>query len=470
MAARVIRPVLILLSLFIAGCGKDEADTPKPVRTDGYLVEVTDRFYYENTEDYIDFISASTVKVESETLKKIGFSLVADGGIEELSRKVYSEQGNKGLSAHWRMERINFTYNSISATGEPIVLSGAIMLPNSTLPTVEHELDGVTLYNAYWVGTKDIIATDGAMIMIRASYNHLVVCSDFQGYGITEGKYNHPFLEYFTLARQSIDCELAALELIDRMGVRLKKGYGTYVMGMSKGAPVTMAVQKMLENSEPEEVRRRVNLEGTYCCSGPYDVKGLFFSINEGFAKGYLWLVPMLVLSTYCSHPDLFEGFTVEDFFTKSFFNAKTVIDGKEAGFPEAMNSQRMLERRVSTLCNELGFDEIRKILSPRFFSENGDINTEDRLVSIFLGILESNNPSIGWAPKSPVLMEASITDDMVGYEGSYRCYENLKYDERGIPDRYVGFNTYNGFNHDEMSIFGMVRMFVMKNPVESLL
>ena len=463
---KLIRILFIITSATIfAACTKDGLyDGQKKDETVGYLVSVTDSIAFNSADSFNEYIGGTLLDLGAEVSGKAVAALFNDAKILKLIKKMNQEQGNHDF----RFEKFNFTYNSKDNAGKDIVLSGCVIFPNTPSGNIKHELDGVTLFHPYWLNVKKCATIVGSPIMSRAAYNQAVVIPDFQGYGLTEENFHHPFLEYGVLARQSIDCELAALELLENHGLALKEDYITYNMGMSKGAPVAMRTLEMVQNTEPESIRRKLNIKSTYCCTGPYDPMGLLEAFNSEGTGTNCWMGVMLISSAYYAYPDKFQGYAIEDFFTEDFNNARFNDGVREYNIVDLVESRLTGEAPLNELFTAYGLTSVRRILSPSFFNDNGSFNYDNELFSILTGILKSNNTATGWDPVTTVLVEHSTDDDFVNYDVSMKAFEDLKSLEHGGDNENVHQNTYRLFDHNTMSGLSIVRMILMEDPAES--
>lgn len=464
-----IRILFIIASaIVVTACTKDYSynDRQKKDETVGYLIGVTDSIAFNSADSFNEYIGGTLPEFDLEVSRKTIASLVNDAKLLKLIKDMYQEQGN----SDFRFEKYNFTYNSKDNVGKDIELSGCVIFPNTPSGNIRHELDGVTLFHPYWLTLKNCATIAGSPVMARAVYNQAVVIPDFQGYGLTEENCHHPFLEYGILARQSIDCELAALELLENHGLVLRKDYGTYNMGMSKGAPVAMRTLEMAQNTEPESIRKKLNIKSTYCGTGPYDPMGLLEKFNSEGAGSNCWMGVMLITSAFYANPSKFQGYAIDDFFSEDFNKAK-VNDGiRDNNIVDIVESRLTGETRLNELLTAFDLTSIKRILNPSFFRADGSFNYDNELFLILSEILKSNNTAEGWDPETPVLIEHSIDDDFVNYDVSMSSYENLKSLEHGGDNENVRQNTYHLLDHNTMSSLSIVRMVLMEDPAESIL
>ena len=445
----------------LSGCSKNQ--TPGEARDEKYLVEDYKVYYYDTPDEFMDFLGGST---ELRSIEQAGLILdvLSIGSVADLVNKLFFENIVGGEFARIRIERHNFQYKSLDGEGNPIILSGTLVLPSSANKDVPHRLDDITLCHPWYMTNEECPSVDGNLVMYRAVYNEAVIIPDSQGMGTTYGLYKPPFTEWPQLARQTIDCELAALELMKDLNVTLAKDYVTKGMAMSKGAPVMVEVQRMLENTEPAWIRNLIRLESTYSACGPYDTFGMFTDTQTWDADPTdMWALLLLINSAYYAHPSEFRNFRLSDFYSDEF-NSFKVSDGKggEYTLADQISDKFDVDRGKF---EESGLDAVAKILNPRFFREDGSFNEDDALVSRFFKILKSNNPTVGWTPKARILLEHSMIDHIAAYKYSSESYKDLKTDDRGISNPNVAQHVYSSLSHGTISSMAVGRMMILENP-----
>jgi len=364
---------------------------------------------------------------------------------------VNSKTGAKG-----RIEEYHFTYKSKSVSGEDITLSGVAVLPNyASDGTFIHTVDALSLSHERWKKRTNYVSLVGSMDYLRTIFNQMVVLSDYEGYGKTIDKI-HPLLSYNELAVQSVDCAMAALELLDHINVEIKPGFKTYNMGMSKGAPVAMATQRMVETTSRADVKEKLNIAGTYCCSGPYDLRMAFEQSVNSTELRACWLDVAIVQSAYLAHKDYFSGYEFNDFFNPSFPMQELV------GLFDEKNSY---SKELNEAFSNAGITCLKDVFREEFFNQDGTFNTDYDLLKKLLEVLDMENPAKGWSPKSPLLIEHSKDDNFAIYDFSIQTYNDLKYHNSASPNPFVHQNTYAGFgdlviDHDTISMIGMLHFF----------
>jgi len=423
----LITLAVISVSL-LTSCSKDYP-APEPAG-DKYLVDVLDLSYYETSSQFSNYIASVLSGDLNPVASSILFEIFYKGEFESLIEEMYAAQDEPTQPC--RLEKYVFTYKSVDVIGNPVTLSGTVIFPNIVSDVDTFTLDGISLYNSNWTNTKNSISQAGSPVFLRTLFNQVVVIPDYQGFGATSGTYFPSLLCYNELARQAVDCEMAALELVKKFGGNMKEGYETYVMGVGRGAAVSMATQKYLETFAPEDVRTAINLSSTYCCAGSYDNKELLNHYREN--GGNAEFTVSAIQNIYYANPDIFFEYKLSDFFSDEYNSG------------------------VSDL------SEVSQIMNPRFFRASGSFNFDEPLSKLFFKALERETTIIGWAPKSHIFVEHSKLDDEVPYRLSRNSFTTLSYNG-GALNHKVDEHIYNHLSHDSMMILGMIRILAQKDP-----
>ena len=456
-----VSAVILAAALVFSGCQKDDINPNREY--DQYLVDVTGSEAYETAEEFTDYLSTTYMLSVPETAAKIMFKLISWDDLLALSLKFYRELGKLDGG---EIERYTFTYNTTDVFGRPVVLSAGLMVPNTKAHDKQHTIEGITLYNNFFAKASVTPSLMGSCMMERAAFNHAVVVPDYEGYGVDYGKHHHPYFEYAVLARQSIDCELAALELLKEIGVNVPENCPTYNIGISKGAPVALAVQRLMENSVSEKIAKKINLYDTFCSCGPYDIGPIARAYFDDPDGKPLYLSTLLVCSAYFSHPDIFKGYSPEDFFCENFNNTRVDYLGGNYSLFEL--AEKIIEEdypKIIELYESQGIYTIQDVFAPSFFKEDGSVDYDCHLLNLLLEVMDKGQLSGGWSPKSGVMLMHSVNDVLADYGVFTETFNNLKYNGTDEPNPYVTKWIDYIFDHDILSGIGIVCAMLMEDP-----
>lgn len=419
--------IVIASVSLLASC---EKDYPPVVQEDKFLEDVLETSFFETSNDFKSYIS----NVLSDNVGPIASSILFDifykGDFENLIDLMYLAQDEPVNPC--RLELYTFSYRSIDALGQPITLTGTAMFPNIASDEDHFVIDAITLYNSNWSNLSSCISSKGSPLFLRTLFNQMVVIPDYQGFGRTQENVFAPTLCYHALAQQAIDCEMAAIELLKMVGGEMKEGYGTYNMGLGRGASVAMATQKLIENSSNAKVKETVNLMHTYCCGGTYDNKELLNYYRENQVNPEF--VVSAIQNTFYANNGLLYNYNLSDFFSDEY------------NFGEA------------------DLHSVAEIMNPSFFRLSGAFNYDDPMSNLFFKAMGLENTVVGWVPRAPIFIEHSRMDEKAPYELFATSYDMLAYNG-GALNHNVSENTYNFLCHDSLLAVGVIRMLTQKNP-----
>ena len=225
----------------------------------------------------------------------------------------------KGISLTYEVVRLS--YKSTGADGRPINLSMKIAYPKGIFGKYK-DPEYIVLDNHWTIGSdmnspyhKDPIALG------KALDNALVVCPDYEGFGIT-AKNDHPYICHDINAKQSVDAVLAALDYIDaKKGVSMAKNYWLENYGYSQGGGIALAVHKYIENNLSQSEQKRLNLKHSYCGDGiyaPVTTFDMYLSMDK-LSMPVVSVIPVLGVKT--CYPEIFDKYDFSDFFTPELCN-----------------------------------------------------------------------------------------------------------------------------------------------------
>lgn len=166
--------------------------------------------------------------------------------------------------------KINYVYPSTDPQGEPITLSGTILIPDEIWKG-KAKSEGILMINHYTKFHKNEAPTisNGELenIMLANPFypNYIIVESDFYGFGSTV-RFPQAFLQGPHNARASLDGLIAARGLLDQMGF----DYGPlcFNLGYSSGGYEALYAQKLRDM----EYADRISFDKTFVGGAPLDV------------------------------------------------------------------------------------------------------------------------------------------------------------------------------------------------------
>lgn len=181
--------------------------------------------------------------------------------------------GYKGVNLYSRdMHRIDIAYPSVDAKGNPVTLSGSIVIPGN-IYYGKDPVDGVILYNRYtnlipeYAPTRGHAEGEYVFMATPLKPNWILVESDYYGFGISS---EHLADQYYIYGdangHASIDCLLAAREVLEARNI--SQGKFLLNVGYSSGGYDAIATQRVRDM----HYRNTVSFDKTITGGAPFDI------------------------------------------------------------------------------------------------------------------------------------------------------------------------------------------------------
>lgn len=175
------------------------------------------------------------------------------------------------LESERNIMKMNYVYPSTDPFGEPITLSGTILIPENIWEG-KAACEGILMVNHYTKFHRNEAPTisngelENMLLANHLKPNYIIVESDFYGFGATV-RFPQAFMQGLVNARASLDGLLAARELLDERGF----DYGPlcFNIGYSSGGFDALASQKLRD----KEYADRISFDKTFSGGGPSDVR-----------------------------------------------------------------------------------------------------------------------------------------------------------------------------------------------------
>ena len=343
--------------------------------------------------------------------------LVANGGIKDMNgdalggqkANMPAENGPKRASSTQMKQiiqnlidfsnakkviELSGVYESIDVDGNPITLSGKVLLP------ADGKIKRCILVSHFTIGSN-IEAPSNSFplegVLVKLGY--ALIVPDYIGYGVTVDKV-HPYLVMELTARNVLDMYKAVIPFLEKAGC-VPQHDDIYLMGYSQGGATTMAVQHLIEHHDEDIKIRRVFAGG-----GPYDVKATYDRFVETNVASYPCAVPIMM-----------QGMVVGN---------KLNLDMSELMAPhiyenldEWVNSKRYTAKQL----NELMGSRVTSDL----LTAKGMDRTSKEVSELYKAMTNNSILSYSWTPEAPVYIMHSIDDESVPYDNAARAKTKWK-------------------------------------------
>jgi len=392
--------------LVVAGCYFDEDYYIDFDQTQGYpgMFKATSTQVTDLSQGLPDYTSMPDGTPVNEFIKKNLDTKATSNDVAGFLRGflTWEEKG--------KVIEISGTYQSVDDFGEPITLSGKVIIPTKV------PVKRVILLSHYTIGSNaeapsNTFPLEGQL----AQLGYAIVAPDYLGYGVTNNHY-HPYLMMELSATNVIDMYRAVKPFLKAIGYA-PEHEDIYLMGFSQGGGTTMAVQYVLERDYGPTSKEPISIKRNFAGGGIYDIKATFESFVENNLASYPCGVPFVIVGQV-------KGNHLDDSYITKMLQPE-VASHVEEWFLEKKCRTGQMNAIINT-------HQTDKILTPL-----GMDRTSDEISVLYQYMTLNSVLSLAWSPKAPVYMLHSIDDDTVPYENAARA-----------KVRWAGSNIQYNFGH----------------------
>lgn len=425
-----------------------------------------------------------------ETRYLVSYQLLSDVSIKDKIEELAEGYSNLTIALldidvekyGTNMVSYRISYNTVDVSGNPVVLSGDICFTNGGL-SGKRQIETVSLFHTSFATTENRCCQyEDYAFFGRSIHNALVVFPHYQGF-YSGNKYRVTLAESLLKARQAIDCEIAALELIEELdGVEMAPDYCTDNMGISCGTGPTLATHYLLEQDETlvKLNDEFIHLRGSYCCEGPYKYSEIFTYLVDNFPYEDLQdsedfsqiALISIVVGTFDTWKGLLDSFgneyfkgidDVKAYFNPSLFTRGDLLDGT-AVVNDVVDyfRQGKLDHHTDMFKNA-GLSS-HEMINPELLTEDGNLDVDNELIKALYAAFARNEViAEGWSPKAQLTISHSTGDELCPFEQAYSVYRSLSGNGRS---RNVKFNTIHILEHTDANTYYAVRDILLeKHP-----
>ncbi len=389
---------------------------------------------------------------DNETLMSI-----ADEAVNLYRQKIDADFLHRG----WHMEKANFTYRSLTASGDSATFSGCVVFPcandNST-----HFLSGVTIYSPHlFVRDAERPTAMERPVWFRAIYDEAVVTSDGQGFGASSDMIV-PFFDGYAKGIQSVDATMAALEYLKSRNIEVSPFGYTENVGASLGAQQALGVQRYIESADcPMWVKYQLHNIETYASTGPIEPYSIFDSyIEKNDSLSYTNIPVYMVLSLFASFPDMVSQYDIADFFEAKVSEYVIKVNGEDMLLLDGIRNKVVDSGEFNKCFRKLYGCHLKKLLAPDMIDSNGKLDLSNEKAAILKTALESFSSVADWIPMNRLLISHSKDDDVLFYDETMKSYCKLN---RRNPLKVEFTESYGG--HGLSTGIAIARMTFLQHP-----
>ena len=302
------------------------------------------------------------------------------------------------------LRKYNFTYQSTKLDGTPITLSAGLIVPfdgdtpNVTALAVNNH---PTIFGAD--RAPSLCWTPTTPIALCSTARTAVLECDLIGLGSTVDEISDFHCWHLT-SKSTIDGIFAAYDILkeyfDVDCTDLKKVNAGY----SQGGFDTMSILYYLEKYAPECITSKIKFNKVFAGSGAYDLQIMMKKqLRNDFSEPDVLI--QAIISAIESHPDMFMGYTIEDFL-------------EEYGLKYLDPLQRKDEYEIF----RLNYSRNNKpIFKEALFDSYNELNRALISASKFESLLNTD-----WVPSANTYMYYSVKDEIIPKECSLKAKEKF--------------------------------------------
>ena len=403
-----------------------------------------------------------------------------------------------------------FNYPSVSATGQPTVLSSALFAWTPANRQTTDSIESLHIYSHFTISSDDERPTTttgtsqeqsllltlpgrqyvGFMGGEQADYvgRCIAIAPDYEGYGVTKDV-SHPYLSQRVTAQQMIDGVKYGLELYQKVAkdsetlLPMKSDWRSFCIGFSQGGAVSLATHREIEE---QGLADELHFQGSICGDGPYDLVTTMRYYLEDDGTSYGVETTHRLRGMLDTHPDM-KAYQIGDLLSQQLLDTGVFgwIDSKAYTTNGiAFNWYEQLQAGVDTLGRhytpeqmaemfespKVGkvWGKMEKMFSPAVYAYMSDASNFSAVPEAATTVgqalhraLADNSVTTGWQPKHRIQFFHSKYDVIVPY-GNYLSFRDAH--KQGEGSLFRINDTFSNGDHFDAGTSFLMEMITMKN------
>lgn len=402
------------MCLFAVSCEKDNKESEKneifgDKKTEFKLGEIKRM----NAIEWADTIFGVDASIKDKEVLEAKRNYL--NRVHELEDSIANANGENGVALF--VGYTTFYYWSVDELGNPIVLSAFMGWGEHWAPFVGYfpmDQNHIRLVCPYTHTKEEECATkdQGGKEFLTMGVDDLFIMPDGEGFGATAGR-DQLYLNHDVQARQIYDALNAGWYIYhDNIDGEMEDDWTLRVYGASQGAADAIAVHKFLDTQWYTPTQRMCDawrFEYSFVCCGPYDpAKTMQSYYSTGYVT-YPLVLPLTVKSMRASYPDLAAKYPESRFYSDKYNQNKAYFD-------DLVTNKRLtaddLNEKLCDILHAPGESgeklRLERILSSEVLDKNSQIYKD------FIGCLEKQKLTSGWAPRTKTYLWMSSEDEVV--------------------------------------------------------
>ncbi len=472
---RCVFIVTVLLALTACSSSEEEPLSPAATYEQGALgveelgVDTYRPLQLTNAVAFGDYLASKGLDVyQFQTLLGGALNTMMTRRVYDLDSLFYVQHGSPRLVfRHWHVESYAFSYLSRSVTGEVVRLSGRVTLP--IYLDGQHEVSSLSLcINQHLTNQPAAPSAALTPMAMRAMFNSAVIEPDLEGFGVSADRTPCP-IAYDVMARQTLDCVRAALEVMKRHRATLAANGHTTLWAASTGAPIAAAFARLYEESLTTAEKNTMRLQGVYCAEGPFNLNDIAYYMSQNAAADacmarhiayYLNALPASKL----------HGHEPREFLPEWMQVYQVDVNGTPYSYYDALVQQKMPADQLFRLWPDAyPKEQLRYNLAYDMTLDDGTLDFDNDKVKVMLDVLVGFGNWGLWDPITDIYVVHNTDDNCVPYMQARDFYEARRASQHVFwkpittPQITIADNT-----HEATILHAISDMVIFEEPAEA--
>lgn len=285
------------------------------------------------------------------------------------------------------------TYTGSDLEGEPLTLSGKVLLP------AKGKIKNMVIVSHWTIGaTRECPSECFPLEGILASKGYAVVMADYIGYGVTSN-HIHPYMHITSTAGSVVEMAMAVKPYLKAIG-RAPESDSVILVGYSQGGSTTLGVMNILQNGFKSELPIKM----VYAGGGPYDLAATFDVAMLEDKTGIPCAIPMIVQGLNAGEK---LGLNLSEFFTPLLMEH----------LDEWINSKKYSVGEINTMLNA---QKVSDLMTPV-----GRDKSNPETAELYRALMW--NSILRFTPRAPVYIFHSMDDNTVPFANALKAEQYFK-------------------------------------------
>lgn len=327
------------------------------------------------------------------------------------------------FTLEYSVDALSIDYYSIDRNGNEVIVSGAMLVPQSVnnlpLLSLQH---GTQSKRDLVASVSPMNSVEGSIGLITSSLGYLTIIPDYIGFGVSNAI--HPYLDAESLIPSVIDLMRAAKTYCSENQITLDGR--VFLAGYSEGGYASLMTQKVIEEDYPLEFE----LTAVAPLAGPYDLKG---TVDAAF-KSNDYQGDMAYIGFFFTACNEIYGWNrLNDIFN----------DPYAAMMPSLYDGSKTWGEILAQLPSSFS-----ELMNPNFVTNYLQGNETD------VNLVIQGNTILDWTPQTPIHFFHGDADITVPYQNVLTAIE--QFESNGALN--IQLTTIPGGNHETSGPIASIR------------